>query len=495
MKDCEGLPFWPVHWGVTAALLACLAVYLSGTAPWLVMDGPNPDDWRQMAGAPAGGMPLNWTTEEGRWAMDLIFVYLFGERFLTPLQVALAFPCFFWIAHCLAGRAAPHDLEAPATVLIFAFGLNHIYMVDALNFSSHVFPYPLALVLSLTAFSLMEFERGLWWRLPLAAQMLAISAGIYQPFAIFGIVLPLLALMRTDRYSVGVALRFILFGILAGVLGLFLYFLEWQVLVSIDPHTAEVNRIGSMGSRELIAKLPALPNLWQSMHTGGLQNVPFALRLVHLALVATIALGVGFAMVNTMQRSRTTLAMTMARIGVAPVAILFVVPTLIWFTYPSTWMPGRVVGYLGFFVSGVAVCVLALLPTRVRLFGFIALAGTASIYLFVASAAWHDQVRTGDLDRELARAILARVSGMQGYDGQPIRLIGEVPSPNSWGGLLGWRVFHEGNPVPGIFREMYGFGWDAESLLVSPRPCPAFPAYDAVFMHQGRAHVCLSKVE
>ena len=194
-------------------LWVCLAIFLAGTAPWLLIDGPNPDDWRQMAGAPAGGMPLNWTTEEGRWAMELIFVHLMGERFLTPLQIGISFGLFFWLARAVAGRAAPVGRRSVAIVLVFTIAVHHLYMVDALNFSSHVAAYPVALALSFGAFAIACDTPRRWWHLLLAMQMLALSAGIYQPYAVFGALVPLLWLMQAKDGSGQALVRAMIVGI------------------------------------------------------------------------------------------------------------------------------------------------------------------------------------------------------------------------------------------------------------------------------------------
>ncbi len=475
------------------AFFACLAIFLVGTAPWLLIDGPNPDDWRQMAGAPAGGMPLNWTTEEGRWAMELIFVHLFGERFLTPIQAAIGFVLLAWVARFLAGRVTPGAQAGLSSVLIFAIGTNHIYMVDALNFSSHVAAYPAALALSLGAFAVIEPVHGRWWRIPLAVQMLAFSAGIYQPYAVFGAVLPLLAFMRAGQVNLGLALRNLALPAVVGVLGIALYVGEWRIAAAMSSHVPEVQRVTGAGMDQAMAKLTRLHALWRPMFTGSLIQVPFGLRLFNLGFLGLTGLVVAWAMVR---RWRTDGALSALRLGSGAVAILFVMPALIWFGYGEDWMPGRVVGYLGLILPLVGLAALPALPAAMQRAGYAGLGIVVLVYLLVAASAWQDQAETGARDRELARAIMARVAALPGYDGGPVRLVGGRDYPDlAWGGLLGWTAFHEGNPAPGVFREMFGFGWTADSVFLSPRACPAFPAHDAVFLHEGRSHVCLSAFE
>ncbi|MBL9060739.1 MAG: hypothetical protein JNK88_12030, partial [Mangrovicoccus sp.] len=189
------------RFGAPHFVLAALVVYALVTGLGLMVEGYNADDWRHLAGD-----YVPWTATEGRWVMEVIFRDLLGDRFRMPLQLALAFLCFLAISWTLAGAVAPApEWRGIAALLLFAAGVNYPYMADALNFNAHVFAYPFALLLSLGSFWLLVACMGrAWWLWPpaimIAAQGLAISYGIFQPFAVFGAVLPLLALLRWDRY-------------------------------------------------------------------------------------------------------------------------------------------------------------------------------------------------------------------------------------------------------------------------------------------------------
>ena len=83
---------------------AALGLYAAITGFGLLVEGYNPDDWRHLAGD-----YVPWASNEGRWVMEVIFRDLLGNRFLMPLQLALAFLCFLAIAWVLSGAvtAAP----------------------------------------------------------------------------------------------------------------------------------------------------------------------------------------------------------------------------------------------------------------------------------------------------------------------------------------------------------------------------------------------------
>lgn len=109
---------------------AALALHVVTTAWDVVHDGFPSHDWRHLNGP----SPL-WTAIEGRWLPEVIVRDLLGENFLLPVQVALAFPCFWWVARTLAAHAAAEGTRPAAA---FAISLNHIYRADTLSFESNV---------------------------------------------------------------------------------------------------------------------------------------------------------------------------------------------------------------------------------------------------------------------------------------------------------------------------------------------------------------------
>ena len=124
------------------AVLACAAIYLAVTAAGIQQAGFNPDDWRDL-----GGTPTKWAETHGRWAMDLIYRYLFAERPLLPLQILLTFGNFLSISYLLAKYAVNDDRYRPVSVfLIFLTGVNYVNMIDILHFNSHLFAFSFAML-------------------------------------------------------------------------------------------------------------------------------------------------------------------------------------------------------------------------------------------------------------------------------------------------------------------------------------------------------------
>ncbi len=140
----------------------------------LISAGMNVDDWVHLAGQ-TGWIPI------GRYGMEVIHRYAFGLSFVTGLQIAGAFLCLMASAWMLVPRRRTGSTAA--MLLVFAGGTSFPYFVDALNFSAHVFGYPLSLAFGLAAFRFA----GRWKTLlPCAVAFPAFSASIYQSFALFG---------------------------------------------------------------------------------------------------------------------------------------------------------------------------------------------------------------------------------------------------------------------------------------------------------------------
>lgn len=476
------------------SLLIALGLYLLVTGWGLLNDGYHSDDWRHLAGA----SPL-WTAVEGRWLLDFIYRFLLGERFLPPVQMAMAFPCFFWVAWTLAGRAATEGTRPLAALLIFGIGVNHPFMSDVLSFGSNVFAYPLALALSVAAFDIVERPGGSILRqigaAVLAAVLLSFSVSIYQTFAVAGLIVPALALYRADEVSFGKAVRLALIGVAVSVAAIVLYLVEWRLYAALQGVTIVSERFQAAGAEGMAAKLGALPALVRSLQTGTLMALPHGLRvtlgclsLVALALAAVAALRM---LTGGLPGGRL---LGPLRLGLAAALILFVFPVLFWIGYEGDAAPARAFGYFGFWLAALVVAglTMALAGLTARAWGFAVLALSATAIALTASAFWSDTRRTSDRDIELARAIYARITNLPGYDGGPFRLVGGVDAPDlSWGTLASWSSFHGGNPSIGIFRELYGQKDYTASLPASPKACPAFPAAGSSFLHDGTAYVCL----
>lgn len=477
------------------SLLAALGLYLLVTGWGLLNDGYHSDDWRHLIGA----SPL-WTAVEGRWLLDFIYRFVLGERFLQPVQMALAFPCFFYVAWTLAGRAATDDTRPLAALLIFAVGVNHPFMSDALSFGANVFAYPLAMALSVAAFDIVERSGGhprarQLGCATLAAVLLSLSVSIYQTFAVAGLIIPALALLRADRVPFREAVRLALAGAAVSVAAIGLYLVEWRLYAAFQGVDIVSERFQAAGAEGMAAKLGELPVLVRSLQTGSVMALPYGLRVTLGCLsLAALALAAVAALRTLKGALPGGCLLGPARVGLAVGLVLFVFPVLFWLGYEGDAAPARAFGYFGFWVAALVISGLSMalpgLPARA--FGFATLTVAAFGIALTASAFWSDTRRTGERDIDLARTVYARIVTLPGYDGGPFRLVGGVDYPDlSWGTLASWSSFHGGNPTIGVFRELYGQNHYTASLPASPKACPAFPAEGSAFLHDGMAYVCL----
>lgn len=491
------LPGRSVQPSARGSLLAAALLYVVVTAYGVVNDGYHSDDWRHLTGA----SPL-WVAVEGRWLLDLIYRDLLGERFLLPVQLLLAFPCLFGVSWLLARRAVPDGYQGPAALLIFGLGVNHPFLSDALTFASNVFAYPLALFLSVAAFVIVEESRGRSLAAQtglaaLAALVLSFSVGIYQTFAVAGLIVPVLALIRADRVPFAAAARLAGIGAVVSLAAIALYLAEWRLYAALQGVTIASERFQAAGAAGMAAKAAELPGLIRSLQTGTLMALPFVLRAA-MGLLSLAALAFGAVAALRMLAGQLPGGRILGplRVGLGLALALFVFPVLFWVAYEGDTVPARAFGYFGFWVAALLLAALTMAVTgaSLRIAGMSAAALAGVIFALTASAFWSDTARSGQRDMELARAIQARIATLPGYDGGPFRLVGGVSNPDlDWGTLANWSSFHGGNPSIGIFRELYGQDHYTASLPASPRACHAFPADGSAFVLDGMAYICLEE--
>jgi len=486
------------------AFVVSMAVFVIATVPGLVADGRTADDWRQVHGAHFGsGVPVNWTTDEGRWAWGLIYVYILGERFIPGLQAGLAALVLFFIARICARAAVKEGLQPLGAVFVFALGVHHLYMVNVLNFSSHVFAYPLALLLSLGAFRMFWKCTGSDWKttfvlLLSGAQFIAFCAAIYQPFAPFGAVLLLVAYMRVDKVTNEQLVRYTLVAVAGVILAGVLYAIETQLAVALYPRPPTVDRVQIVSTSSMVLKLTEIHTLFLRVWIGALQYIPIWLKGLNVAFFAfTGLLVIWAAVVATGQSGPRWLASVRVLAGAAGISVLL--PLFVWFSSESTYFPPRATAFSGLLWATLYLTAAGLILSRFKpRLALLALPSAfAAVHVMVAAAAWNDQIETGTRDRELAAQIMARVSNVEGYDGGPFRIVGGTAYHDlEWGDIIGWTAFHPGNPRIGIFKSLFNVPWYAEGgLSDGPQACAKFPAYNAVYMHDRTVYVCLSATD
>ncbi|PPB79724.1 glucosyltransferase GtrII-like protein [Albidovulum inexpectatum] len=483
----------PPRW--RTALLTALALYGVTAAAGILADGHHSDDWRHMAGASD-----LWVAVEGRWLLDAIFRFVLGERFLLPMQIALAFPCLWGFSTIIARHAASPTMRPIATLAIFAVGTNHLFLADALSFASSVFAYPLALVLSAAGYDLITRQARTpirrFAQLLVSAQLIAASIGIYQTYAVAGLIVPTVVLIRSDRHSFPAALRVAALGAAVSVAAIAVYLVEWRTYAAVMDMTIESRRFQPVTLDGLFEKLREYPALIKSLHTGSIMQIP---RPVRMAMGLFAAFSILMPILGAaVMRGRQGPALNILRSAIGAGLAMFIFPTLFWLFYAGDAAPARAFGFIGFWSASLVISGLSLLEDRTlrvlrpgQAIVGAAVTAMAMLNAFVVSAFWSDSAHLGQRDEELARAIHARLAATQGYDGT-FRLAGGIQDRSfSWGTLAGWTSFHAGNPSIGLFREMFGLEGSFAALPVSPRACHGFPAAGSVFRHEGKTYVCL----
>lgn len=487
------------------AFIICALFYVSITGIGLMIEGHNFDDWRHMHGASD-----LWAGPEGRWSMDFLFRYIMMERFHLPLQILLAFPCLWACSYGLAQYVRGPSADPLATIFIFLIGTNHIYMSSALMFNAHLFAYPFAFLLSFLAFHLAFITRhksGMITRVGLvlvSAQLLSFSLGIYQTFALFGLAIPVLVVLRHDRFKLREEWPFILNCLIICLVGLLLYGVEWQLYVATLEPVDEFVRFFAPTLDDLIAKVAHLPEFLVRTYAGALVPSSMMYRIVNaIAVVATAGvIGLSFvaALTDKAEPSTNARLFSALRIVVASVTLVVILPILFWFTYKEIYTPGRVVAAIGFWIPALLISALTLVRQASNIPAKkVVSVGVSAIFILLcaatvltASETWSDRARIHHTDKNVAHAIYARVNSMEGHDGRTFRIVGGLDySGFSRGGQIGWTTLHPMNQRMGIFKAMFNLDDFVASFSISPKSCEAMPSAAASYVYEGIAYVCL----
>lgn len=494
----------------TVILLTALAFFWI-TGNGVLHGGMNPDDWRQV-----GRVPPEWGGAHGRWAMDLLYRYLFQTRFVEPLQLVLVYGCFLYIALTLARAAVGERYLGLAAVGVFLAGVNHPYMTDVLNFSAHIFGYPLALALSLLAFSMAACgrpPRRLALKVlgvVLAGQLLAISLALYPSFALFGLMLPMIALIRVDRVDHRQAVRLVTSAAVVGLTGLLIYLLEWRAYTAFA-HFYSSSDFRDMDHYEfvrpsietILLKAGEYGEFLKTIYGGALWNIrPANIFYESIALVIAGVWATAAVVDMTRRAEASDKALSLLRRTLGIVGAAIVIPTLFWFTYVELYAPPRTFALVGFTAPIMLLTCVAsaqgLLPGALseRAMLWLGIAPTlllATVSVFISAAMWNDQQRVADRDVAIATSIYARLAALPGFDGESFTVAGSrQESALRWGVSVGWSSTEYSPAHTGIYRGLLGYPGRVDVVLRSPAPCHAFPASDATFLYEGHAVVCLS---
>ena len=492
--------------GDIAALLIAAVLFAAVTGYGTLHAGYNPDDWRHIHGDPS------WAEMQGRWGQDLIFHYVLGGSFHLPFQLLLAFVCFVAITRILTGLAAPLKGASWIGLAMFVTGVNHVYMGDALNFDAHTLAFPFALLMSLLAFLLLftvvrpggKLVRNALVFLA-ASQLLAVSYATYQPYAMFGVVLPVLALILWDRFPLRTVIVLAVLSVAMIGLALWLQRVEGDIIMSAQGRTTGSNRFVTPGLGNLRAKLAMLPGSIRMVLTGRLLAPPVWVKLgVAVFTLAAAAAPLAATLVRLWGGSESLAERTLAilRAAFGSLLIVVVLPVTFWFATIENGLPPRAVAYYGFWLAALLCSALALLAgargdrwqTRaLARLTFAALAGFAVVNAAASVALWRDQARLRNAELALAADVVAAVRQVPGHEGKTVRLIGSGSFPvRDWGAMLGAGVFQKNNPTHEIFSLGLGVPWQIVTAPLSAIACPAFPRAGSVFVRDGDVNVCLA---
>lgn len=481
------------------ALLLAAVIFYAVTGHGVLNAGYTADDWRLIV-----GNDLDHWRSIGRWALYLLFRYLFRADQLA-LQLPLGFLCLAWISWTLATHAVADASYRPwLSLLIFVAGVNHIYMVDALHFDLAVFAFPLSLVCSLVAFGLMiqaATTESTWViraLLGLAAiQILALEVAIYEPFVFFGAILPILALIRSDRFTLRTSVGLLFLSVALIACALVLHRVQWAMIVEARYRYGDGTFHPPV---DMLGRLNTLPTAIRHILSGNLLLPPLWIKvpLFGIALAAGAAPAIAAYM-----RARSVTAIPVLRAAAAGLLLIVGLPLLYWFATLQNYSPPRGVAYLGFWEAALLCGALTILGRMTPLLARAVIATLvcfAVINVTASAMAWRDRAKLSQAEVALASDIVDALESLPGYTNQRVRLIG---TRNfliyNWGPSLGLSVFHRGDPIfqepyplHGLFKDGFGNPRRFESAVSSDVSCPAFPQPGSVFMRDGIAYVCLA---
>ena len=488
--------------------LVAAAIFYTVTGYGVLHAGYNLDDWRLIVGNTVD----HWLAG-GRWGLYLIFEVLLGGQYHLPLQLVLAFLCFASISWMLALDAAADAASRPwFALLIFTAGANFIYMADALNFDCAVFAFPLSLVLSIAAFRLLIHVATAKAPLAiravlalLAIQLLALSLAIYEPFVFFGAISPVLALIRSDRFTFRTAVSLLILSAGLVLAAIAVHRIQWSLIVAENYRSMGVSTF--LWPTGFIERLNTLPISIRRILAGSLNSPPIWVKvpLFLIALTAGAAPAVAI-YIRTRDKfaGRLTTGVSFLRAAIGGLLVVVGLPILYWFVTLQTYSPPRGLAYFGFWQASLLCVAVTILggTTALRRPGITwargitaALFTVAIINAAVSAILWRDRAKLSQAEVALAGHIVDAVKALPGYSNQRVLLIGTRSFEiRNWGASLGRTVFSQGvtvleepYPLHGLFKDGFGnpgrfdLGRTATYLVPPfPRPDPcscvtAFP--------------------
>ncbi|NOE35815.1 glucosyltransferase domain-containing protein [Ruegeria sp. HKCCD7318] len=493
---------------LVSAILAAI-VFLPTAGIGIARSGFNPDEWRFAAGLERGFAEVHgrWATH---WASEVIFDWGTPIAFL----IFVIFASLFSVSAIIAFRTM--DLMQPvamiaALVVVFLAGSSHVYLTEVLHYQTQAPWFSVGLLASVGAMALIVPQRtpsrtSTILRMIVSAELLAISIGFYQSYALLGLLIPAIVLIRVDKYDHRESLRCLLRAIIVSVVALVLYQLQLRATISILDLSANFRFSSGMEPAVMLEKLSTLHRMERLIHSGGLLGTPHPYRGIFLLATAAACGLVFLAAACAFFASRNVRGggwFGVFRVLLGGCGALFILPVLIWFLYPEPYLIGRSIGFVGFVFSGVALASATVVahgmtnPTLSRLAPVAGL-GLALIFglsqIVASSQIWPLFQRVAEQDVALADKIVERARLIDGFDvkSTPIRSVGGPADQHlRFGGFQTPSTFHRGIDMNAIFQVRHGALNYAGSVLAPPQPCVAFPADGSVFIADGTLFACL----
>ena len=150
--------------------------------------------------------------------------------------------------------------------------------------------------------------------------------------------------------------------------GVALYFVELDLFMWLSDRSGGLVRFERPSGADILSKIQNSPQMFLRLHTAGFMALPIGFRwftmlfsLLVLGLMSMIALGELYIWRQPGQRAQFGRA---GRVVAGTLAAMFLIPIMFWFTYKSTYIPGRALAYVEFLLVAVFLANLAILEAR-----------------------------------------------------------------------------------------------------------------------------------
>lgn len=460
----------------------------------VVVAGLNPDDMRALSRDMVYPM-YNY----GRWISHLISNYSgpFLVTYTIP-QLFLTFLLCAWISIALARYSAERSVYFSAFV-IFVIGVTHPYFFDILNYNEFILTYVLCLAGSVWAFSNVLSSRTRVFSWIASIQIVAFAFAIYPSFVMLGAYLPILMLLRADKYTLRESMVGLASGVILSLLGLTLYGVEYWIighLTEIEPTFAYDPFIDLASFKE---KFEALPQMTQRVHSSALSDV--GSRSIRLSLLVFSFLSFIFilsaALFFARHKTGSERPIIILRALVALVGALVILPLSFWLMYRMDYLVGRSLGFFGFIIGSMLMAAFSLSERQIEKRKMIVLVLCGSFAITSGIAGWRMANILGQIaarDQQLASQMFDELAKLSDFDGDYVNIVGGVTYEDlRWGLYLPKSTFLPHTDFNAALAPFIKLKRWPIHIPIGPQPCPSFPNAGSTYTYRGVAYICLEQ--